>query len=189
MHASCQGPSGQAQPASDRLEADSNCAPPDGSEHPLDSRAQEVIEAAVTASRALVALAARSLADCEQDVTLPQYRLLVVLATRGPQPLTSIAAALSVSPPTASRMCDRLVRKRLISRRVHARDRRQVQLRLTPLGSDLVDTVTAHRRREMAILLERLPSERYPALIEAFLLFAEAAGELAQTDWAAGWEL
>ena len=39
----------------------------------------------LTASRVLVAIAARSLADVGEEVTLTQYRSLVVLASRGPQ--------------------------------------------------------------------------------------------------------
>ena len=41
-------------------------------------------DALLTASRALVAVAARSLAAVDDDVTLPQYRALVVLAVAGP---------------------------------------------------------------------------------------------------------
>ncbi len=148
-----------------------------------------MIEAAVTASRALVALAARSLADCDEDVTLPQYRMLVVLGMRGPRPSSSLAAALGVAPPTATRMSDRLVRKGLVGRRTNARDRRQVMLSLTPAGRRLLDTVTEHRRQEIRALLDGVPRERHPSLVEAFRLFAGAAGELAEADWAAGWEL
>lgn len=150
---------------------------------------EEVTEAAVSASRALVAVAARSLADCDEDVTLPQYRLLVVLTTRGPQPVTELANALGVAPPTATRMCDRLVRKGFVSRSPSEQDRRQVLLSLTPEGRHLTGTVSAHRRELIVDLLEKLPKERHPGLIEAFRLFAAAAGELAETDWAAGWEL
>jgi hypothetical protein len=42
---------------------------------------QELIDALLSASRAMVAIAARSLAGLDADVTLPQYRALVVLAS------------------------------------------------------------------------------------------------------------
>ena len=41
-----------------------------------------VIDAVLLASRALVAVAARSLSDVAEEVTLAQYRTLVVLAFR-----------------------------------------------------------------------------------------------------------
>ena len=76
----------------------------------------DVVDAVLGASRALVAVAARSLANVGEDVTLAQYRVLVVLASRGPQRLADLATALAVDRSTATRMCDRLVRKRLIGR-------------------------------------------------------------------------
>ena len=75
-----------------------------------------VVDAVLTASRVLVAVAARSLADVAEEVTLTQYRTLVVLASRGPQSLAALADAVAVTPSTATRMCDRLVRKGLVAR-------------------------------------------------------------------------
>ena len=45
----------------------------------------ELVDALLSASRVMVGLAARSVADLDSEVTLPQYRALVVLASRGPQ--------------------------------------------------------------------------------------------------------
>ena len=69
----------------------------------------EVVDAVLRASRVLVAVAVRSLAEVDDDVTLPQYRALVVLASRGPQRPTELADALAVHPSTITRLCDRLV--------------------------------------------------------------------------------
>ena len=71
----------------------------------------ELVDTVLAASRALVAVAARSLAEAGDEVTLPQYRALVVLAAQGPRGTAELAAALAVNPSTATRMCDRLVRK------------------------------------------------------------------------------
>src|SRR5690348_13934892 len=86
----------------------------------------ELVDTVLAASRALVAVAARSLAAAGDEVTLPQYRALVVLATRGPQGTAELAAALAVNPSTATRMCDRLVRKGLIRRHRQPGDRRAI---------------------------------------------------------------
>jgi DNA-binding MarR family transcriptional regulator len=156
---------------------------------PPPTAIEDVLDAAITASRALVGLAARSLADCDEDVTLPQFRMLVVLGTRGPRTVSLLAAALDVAAPTATRMCDRLVRKGLVVRRGNARDRRQVVLALSAAGRELLDSVTDRRREELAKQLERLPAQRRASLVEAFRLFAAAAGEPGAADWAAGWDL
>jgi DNA-binding MarR family transcriptional regulator len=148
-----------------------------------------VIDAVLHASRALVAVAARSLAVVADDVTLPQYRALVLLAGRGPQGTATLAASLGVSPSTVTRMCDRLVRKGLVRRRVAARDRRQVRLGLTEAGRRVVAEVTTHRRAEIARIVSAIPAARRHELVQALSAFAESAGELRDQDWAAGWEL
>ena len=144
----------------------------------------EVVEAVLGASRALVALAARSLAEVAEEVTLAQYRALIVLASRGPQRVVSLAEALGVTPPTATRMGDRLVRKGLVRRRTARDDRREVRLSLTPAGQALVAEVTRRRRIEIGELLGSIPREDRLAMVELFGRFARAAGEIPDKDWA-----
>ncbi|MGH9088236.1 MAG: MarR family transcriptional regulator, partial [Acidimicrobiales bacterium] len=69
----------------------------------VPSERDEIVDAVLNASRVLVSIAAHSLADVGEEVTLTQYRSLVVLASRGPQGVASLAQALGVTPPTASR--------------------------------------------------------------------------------------
>ncbi|MGH2904097.1 MAG: MarR family winged helix-turn-helix transcriptional regulator [Solirubrobacteraceae bacterium] len=146
------------------------------------------MDAVLAASRALVAVAARSLADLAEDVTLAQYRVLVELASHGPLRAADLAAALDVDRSTATRMCERLVRKRLVDRRRASSDRRTVRLSLTAAGRECVHEVTRRRRAEIAKIVRRMPGERtqVPAALRAF---ADAAGELPAQDWAMGWDL
>jgi DNA-binding MarR family transcriptional regulator len=146
-----------------------------------------LVDAVLGASRALVAVAARSLADLAEDVTLPQYRVLVELAAHGPQRQADLASALGVDPSTATRMCDRLVRKQLVQRRRISADRRVVRISLTHEGRDLVEEVTRRRRVEIAQIVRRMPrADRAPAL-RALRVFADAAGEVPEQDWSLGW--
>jgi DNA-binding MarR family transcriptional regulator len=148
-----------------------------------------VLDAVLTASRTLVAMAARSLADAGEEVTLTQYRSLVVLASRGPQGVASLAEAVAVTPPTASRLVDRLVRKGLVRRRADRHDRRQVRIGLTESGRDLVDLVTERRRQEIAELLTSIPPEVQEAMAAGLRLLTEMAGEVPEQDWSTGWDL
>ena len=95
----------------------------------------------------MVGLAARSLAGLDEDVTLPQYRALVVLASRGPQRVIDISTELGVNPSPALAGRHRLVRKKLIRRSRSTVDRQEVRLSLTPAGRHLVEEVTVRRRR------------------------------------------
>ncbi|HKE66333.1 MAG TPA: MarR family transcriptional regulator [Micromonosporaceae bacterium] len=143
----------------------------------------ELIEALMTASRAMVAIAGRSLADVDPDVTLPQSRALVVLASRGPQRIIDIAADLGVAPSTATRMCDRLVRKGLARRSRTGTDRREVRLSLTPVGRDLVRNVTRRRRDELGGIVDAIPTDTHRHVAAALQALNDAAGELPERDW------
>ena len=147
-----------------------------------------LVDAFIAASRALVAVAARSLVDLGDDITLPQYRALVVLATRGPQRAADLADSLGVTPSTASRMIERLVRKHLIRRARLQDDRRAIRLYLTVAGRGVVAQVTARRRAEIEMILEQLPARGRKALTSALRSFADAAGEAPEPDWALGWD-
>jgi DNA-binding MarR family transcriptional regulator len=148
-----------------------------------------VIDSVLSASRVLVAVAARSLSDVAEEVTLTQYRTLVVLASRGPQNMAGLAEAVGVTPATATRMCDRLVKKKLIVRRNERGDRRQVRLALSKTGLDLVTAVTSRRRQEIEKIIDAVPTEERAVLVQALGRFAAAAGEVPEQDWSTGWDL
>jgi DNA-binding MarR family transcriptional regulator len=146
---------------------------------------QAAVDAVLTASRTMVAVATMSLGAAAEETTIAQYRALVVLASRGPQRLVDLAGALGVMPSTAGRMCDRLVRKGLIRRHRARADRRAVQVSITAAGRDVVDQATARRRALIAAILARLPAGRQAAVAEALRAFAEAAGEVPDSRWPA----
>ena len=148
--------------------------------NPVDENA---VDGVLAASRALIAVATRSLGAAAEETTIAQYRALVVLASRGPQRLVDLAAALGVAPSTAGRMCDRLVRKRLIRRHRARADRRAVLVSITPAGRRVVDQATARRRALIAEVLAGLPARRQRAVAEALRAFAAAAGEIPDSQW------
>ena len=146
---------------------------------------EAVVDAVLTASRTLVALVTSSLGAAAEDTTLAQYRALVVLASRGPQRVSDLARALDVTPSTAGRMCDRLVRKGLIRRHRTRSDRRAVQVTITADGRRVVDEATARRRTLLAGILGKLPASQQQAVASALRAFAAAAGEVPDGQWPA----
>ncbi|HEY2815460.1 MAG TPA: MarR family winged helix-turn-helix transcriptional regulator [Acidimicrobiales bacterium] len=152
-----------------------------------EQRSDELTDAVLFASRALVAIAARSLSAAPSDVTLPQYRALVVLASRGPQRTADLAAELDVAPSSITRLCDRLERKRLVSRRSDRDDRRQVTIAITAAGRKLVDAVTKVRRRDIGRVVKHIPLKRRATLIAALNELGAAAGEVPEQAWSLGW--
>lgn len=136
-----------------------------------------VTRAVLAASRLLMAVSARSLAEVEDKVTLPQFRMLVVLSIRGATKLVALADLLQVAPSTAMRMVDRLIAAGLADRQPNPDNRRETLLRLTPEGQRTVEDVTARRRGEIAAIVERLSPVQRLALIEALTAFNTAGGE------------
>lgn len=148
---------------------------------------EALVEAVLTASRVLVGISARSLADASEDVTLAQYRTLVVLQARGPQSLQQLADELQVVPSTATRMCDRLVRKELIRRDTPPDNRREVELGITKRGAAIVDAVTKRRRAAIRKIVEKMPEARRADLVAALQEFSRAAGEPPDDERFLGW--
>lgn len=142
-----------------------------------------MIDAVLTASRAMIAVAVRSLSGLAEDLTLAQYRTLVVLASRGPQKLAGLAGLLAVTPPTAGRMCDRLARRDLVTRHREEADRRVVRISLTPAGRRLLDEATRQRRVYIEQILARLSAGQRREVAGALRTFAEATGEVPDRDW------
>lgn len=146
----------------------------------------EVVDSVVTASRAMIAVAVRSLSGLAEDITIAQYRTLVVLASRGPQKLADLAGLLGVTPSTAGRMCERLVRRRLVARHRAQADRRVVRISLTPAGRRIVDEATRQRRVFIADVLARVPPGKRRGMAEGLRAFGEAAGEVPDDQWPRG---
>ena len=137
----------------------------------------EVTRAVLTASRLLVAVSARSLAAVEERVTLPQFRMLVVLSTRGVTKLVDLAVLLQVAPSTAMRMVDRLIAAGLADRQTNPDNRRETLLRLTDEGHRTVEDVTSRRRAEISAIVARLAPGQRTSLVKALTALNEAGGE------------
>jgi DNA-binding MarR family transcriptional regulator len=142
-----------------------------------DGKISAQTNAVMRASGALVGIAAESIAEVEGAVTLPQLRVLVMIATRGPLNLAAVATGLRVSASNASRICDRLLKAGLLDRRDLPSDRRNVTLTLTEDGQALVDRVQRHRRRAITRVLHSLSADERQRVADAFEAFAKAAGE------------
>lgn len=135
----------------------------------------EAVQTVLAASRVFVAMAARSVGADTSEVTLPQFRALVVLSVTGPTRLVDLAADLSVAPSTAGRMCDRLELKGLVRRSRSTADRREVTHDLTARGKRVVVRATTKRESEIARILERIPTQAHAELVRSLRLVIDAA--------------
>jgi DNA-binding MarR family transcriptional regulator len=140
-------------------------------------QALSAVDDVVLASRALLAIVARTIAPALHEVTLPQFRVLVVLVGAGPHRVGALAERLGALPSTFSRALDRLEQGGWVERVPSTESRREVIVEATARGRALVGAVTEARRLEVAAVLERMPEDRRAAVAGAFREFADAAEE------------
>lgn len=154
---------------------------------PVEVVATDHVDAVMLAMRVLVAVTAQSVANLDERVTLPQLRVLVVIASRGPQNLAAVAQGLGVHSSSATRACDRLVESGLLLRRDDPADRRNLVLELTPDGAELVAAMDRGRRAAVADILGRMREPGRARLTKALRTFLEASAEVEiSRAWALG---
>lgn len=140
-----------------------------------DPPSDAVLDGIMAGARVVAGVIARSLAQTEGHVTLPQLRVLVVTGQRGVLNLNDVAALLDVHPSNATRLIDRLVTGNWINRRQDPDNRRQLQLTLTDRGRALVESVMQHRRDALAELVATLPAARQRELARAMRALEQAS--------------
>jgi DNA-binding MarR family transcriptional regulator len=134
---------------------------------------------------ATIEVAAESLAAlldpsrCEQlsPVSPAQLRVLLLLRARPALNVNGLAEALHVGPSSASRLCDRLEALGLVSRVCDPRDRREVQLPLTPAAVQMLDELSRYRRQALEMILSAMPPTARQEMARSMALFSAAADE------------
>ncbi|MFS8200397.1 MarR family winged helix-turn-helix transcriptional regulator [Streptomyces sp. CWNU-52B] len=96
----------------------------------------------------------------ENDLSLTQLRVLGILRDRRPR-MTELAAFLGLDKSTMSGLIDRAERRGLLARGKNPRDRRGVDVFLTPAGLELTQRLYEEVRRTLAPATGRLePGQR-----------------------------
>jgi DNA-binding MarR family transcriptional regulator len=151
-------------------------------------RPSDDVDAVMAAALVLVGMSAQSVAAVNDVVSLPQLRILVMVASRGALNLAAVAAGLGVHSSNATRAVERLVVAGLLDRQDDPADRRNLLLELTASGRELVDRVMDHRRAAVTRILDGMAGDDRRALGAALSAFATAAGEVADDAvWSLGW--
>jgi len=99
------------------------------------------------------------------EITLPQYRLLAMIA-EGSERATALAGKLALAKPSVSAMVDALVERNLVTRAGVDGDRRAIRLQLTAGGEAALRSAEATMAENLQPLLDRCGD---PELVEAAL--------------------
>ena len=101
----------------------------------------------------------------EIDLTLPQFRTLLVLAEEGPLVIGQIAQRLGIGLSTGGHLVDRLVQAGLAERAEDPEDRRRTVARLTSKGEDLYVRLL-NRTQHMQALIKKMREDDLTALLQ-----------------------
>ncbi|MFJ7289329.1 MarR family winged helix-turn-helix transcriptional regulator [Curtobacterium sp. AB451] len=143
----------------------------------MGERPDHGIDEVLAASRGLLGVVARSLAPALESVTVPQFRLIVLVVSLGPTRAGVLADRLAVGPSTLTRNVDRLVAGGWVERRASSDNRREVLVAPTERGRALVAEVTDRRRRELEEIIERVPVADRAVVTAGMAALRRAMGE------------
>jgi DNA-binding MarR family transcriptional regulator len=93
------------------------------------------------------------------SLSIPQFRALGFLDRNPRACLSELSDHLGIARSTASIIVDRLVQRHLVVRTDDPRERRRVELRLTPVGMQLLQQARYATRAWIATLLKDLSEE------------------------------
>lgn len=111
-----------------------------------------------------------------------QLRVLHILEHQDGIRLRTLAESLASTPPSTSRLCDRLVAAGFVEREVSAEDRREVRLHLSNRGRAFLADLRARRERELQTVLRDMPAAKRVALLEGLEAFCAAAATQIHDD-------
>lgn len=115
------------------------------------------------------------------SISLPQFILLVGLKDMGPTAVTEIARARNVSPPTVTRLVDRLIEAHMVTRMEDPHDRRRVIVKLTAQGETAVQCFQQAMRDRWKTVLVHLPEKEQEAFLKAIRHVGAVLAEMEKT--------
>ena len=122
-----------------------------------DPRLVEALERIVVAAVGVTTVALAAFAPAA-DLTLAQWRVLLVVARADGVRIGEIGNRIEVGSPSASRLVRRLERRGLLSTERDESDRRGTIVRATPAGLQLWTSLVDYRRRMIADLIDAVPT-------------------------------
>lgn len=108
-------------------------------------------------------------------VSASQLRVLFILEHNEGINLRTLADALSSTPPSVSRLCDRLQAVGFIERTPSSNSRRELQLHLSARGHAFLQDLRSRRELELKAVIARMPPKRRAAMLDGLEAFCDTA--------------
>ncbi|MFJ5531890.1 MarR family winged helix-turn-helix transcriptional regulator [Streptomyces sp. NPDC093261] len=115
-------------------------------------------------------------------VSASQLRVLFILEHNEGINLRTLADALGSTPPSTSRLCDRLQAVGYVERAASSTSRRELRLYLSPRGRSFLAELRERRERALESVLSQMPVAKRTALLQGLDAFCAAAAARLHED-------
>ena len=130
----------------------------------LDQCSREILD---TVPLLMHAVRAEMRSRRSPEMSVPQFRALAFINRNPGASLSDLADHIGLSLPSASKLVDALVKRGLVRRQESARDRRCVELLLTPAGDTILKAARRDTQRHFSSLLAPLSPEELSEILQA----------------------
>ncbi|HZW68724.1 MAG TPA: MarR family transcriptional regulator [Pseudogracilibacillus sp.] len=121
----------------------------------------------IVINRALEELRKRATEDVKRHgLNLSEFAVLELLYHKGPQPIQVIGKKVLLASSSITYVIDKLEAKELIKRQACPKDRRVINVALTPDGESLISGIFPEHRRAIAEMFANLTLEEKETAIE-----------------------
>ncbi|MGE5581149.1 MAG: MarR family winged helix-turn-helix transcriptional regulator [Bacillota bacterium] len=128
----------------------------------------------------------------KEQLTEVQLSCIQFVAAHPDPSIGEIAAGLAISNAASAKLVDRLVKKKLLTREEDPKDRRVLQVKLTPKGKEFLKDIKKIEAAQFNRILQKMTAEEIAALESGMAAFLKAALEnpeqVEQICLHCGWE-
>lgn len=135
----------------------------------------EAARAASAVTELMEVLWGRGREVASAPVSPPQLKVLFILEEEDGVNLRTVTERLGSTPPSVSRLCDRLQAVGFVTRTASPNSRRELRLWLSENGRSFLRDLRARREAELHEVITRMPPRKRAMLLEGLLSFHEAA--------------
>jgi DNA-binding MarR family transcriptional regulator len=111
------------------------------------------------------------------DLTVAEFRVLRMFGSDEVLSVGEVAVRLGLSSSRLTRILDGLVKKRIVARRIAAKDRRMMELSLTSKGKKIQENVAERYVKMHADIVSHLPDGTSDAVVIAMARLRDAMKE------------
>ena len=131
-----------------------------------EQKAQRITEVALFLQHNFMALTNEIVT--KHGLSVPQFYLLIFLLRGEEYNMNTLASLMKHTMPATTGLVDRLVKNGLVERSITPLDRRQVLVKITPKGNELIDELKAEVTEVLGEVTKKISTEDLDAWVRVY---------------------